>query len=64
MKAVMRFLKKVNPWDVYWIAVSILWGIAILPSVRKQPFPAVLIPKTKPNPEKKPGSVMEMNFRK
>lgn len=45
-----------------WIAVSILWGIAILPSVKKQPFPSMLKPKAKP--AKKTGSVMDMNFRK
>lgn len=43
-----------------WILVSIIWGIAILPSVRKQPFPTSL----KPKPTPKKNSVMQMNFRK
>ena len=47
---------------ICWIAVSILWGIAILPAVRKQPFPAMLKPKTAPT--KKAGTVMDMKFRK
>lgn len=50
---------------VCWIVVSVIWGVAILPSVRKQPFPSVLAPRKKPDPAKsKPGSVMDMDFRK
>lgn len=41
-----------------WAAVSIIWGIAVLPSVRKTPFPT----RAKPKPDK--PSVMDMNFRK
>jgi len=43
-----------------WVTVSIIWGIAVLPSVKKYPFPQKLIV---PTSAKKP-SVMEMNFRK
>jgi uncharacterized protein involved in response to NO len=41
-----------------WVSVSIVWGIALLPSVRKQPAPSIL-PKNKKVP-----SMMDMNFRK
>jgi uncharacterized protein involved in response to NO len=41
-----------------WVAVSIIWAIAVLPSVRKRPFP------TKINPKTDKPSVMNMNFRK
>lgn len=42
-----------------WIVVSIIWGIALLPSVRKYPFTPTPAPKKKTN-----SSVMDMNFRK
>jgi len=42
-----------------WVVVSIIWGIALLPSVRKYPF----TPPTPPKPKSRP-SVMDMNFRK
>jgi len=41
-----------------WVVVSIIWGIAVLPSVKKTPFPT----RTKPKLNK--PSVMDMNFRK
>lgn len=41
-----------------WVIVSIIWGIAVIPSVRKKPFPNIVKPSSgKP-------SVMNMNFRK
>ena len=44
-----------------WVVVSIIWGIALLPSVKKRPFS---VKPNKPAPPKKPISVMDMNFRK
>jgi len=41
-----------------WVVVSIIWGIAVMPSVRKTPFP------NKPKPKLNKPSVMDMNFRK
>lgn len=41
-----------------WVAVSIIWAVAVLPSVRKRPFP------TRIKPEGNQPSVMNMNFRK
>lgn len=42
-----------------WIIASIIWGIAVLPSVRKHPFPRKLKSSTPESP-----SLMDMNFRK
>ncbi|MBT8036624.1 MAG: NnrS family protein [Verrucomicrobiae bacterium] len=42
-----------------WVIVSIIWAIAVLPSVRKRPFPS----RIKPQADDRP-SVMNMQFRK
>lgn len=44
-----------------WVVVSIIWGIALLPSVKKRPFSVKPIQPASP---KKAASVMDMNFRK
>jgi len=44
---------------ILWVAVSLIWGIALLPSVRRYPPPTLLPPKKKAAP-----SLMNMNFRK
>ncbi|MCP5537417.1 MAG: NnrS family protein [Akkermansiaceae bacterium] len=44
-----------------WVVVSIIWGIAVMPSVRKAPFPTFVKPT--PKPTDKP-SLMDMDFRK
>lgn len=44
---------------VLWVAVSLVWGIALLPSVRRYPPPTIIPPKKKSAP-----SVMDMDFRK
>jgi hypothetical protein len=41
-----------------WVIVSFIWGIALLPSVKKYPAPPVLTPK------RKSTSLMDMTFRK
>lgn len=43
-----------------WIVVSIIWAIAVLPSVKKTPFPSFVRPKV----VTKKLSVMDINFRK
>jgi uncharacterized protein involved in response to NO len=47
-----------------WVIVSIIWGIAVLPSVSKTPFPNMPKPMPKPKATPKKTSVMDMNFRK
>ncbi len=42
-----------------WVVVSIIWGLGILPSVRKQPPPPVLRKPSNNRP-----SIMDLNFRK
>jgi len=46
---------------VLWVIVSLIWGIALLPSVKKYPPPPAppILPK-----KKKSTSFMDMNFRK
>ncbi len=45
---------------VCWVVVSIIWAVAVLPSVRKRPVP--VMPFVKPNASK--PSVLNMDFRK
>ncbi len=51
-----------------WVLVSIIWGIAVLPSVRKTPFSTITKPTlngpTLNGPKPNKPSVMDMNFRK
>ncbi len=49
-----------------WVVVSIIWGIALLPSVRKRPFAGMGLSSkpTPPNPATQTKSLMDMDFRK
>jgi len=46
---------------ICWVGVCIIWGIAIIPSVRKTPPKK---PQTIPQPKKSPIDLMDMSFRK
>ncbi|MGB0992567.1 MAG: NnrS family protein [Akkermansiaceae bacterium] len=49
---------------ILWVVVCIIWGIAVIPSVRKRAFPSK--PKSRPSPKSLPAkpSLMDLDFRK